>query len=262
MPHIASTDGTAIGFQREGMGPPLVLVHGTSASAKRWARVLPLLREHFTVYAIDRRGRGESGDAAAYDIEREVEDVAAVANAVGASVDVLGHSFGAICSIEAALRIGNLHRLVVYEPPMPVEGLPAGSNSDAMRRIEACMARNDREGVLTIFFREMNGMPADQFEQFKQLPEWPLRVAAAHTLPRELQAVGAYRFDAARFAKLDVPVLLLLGGDSPASFRAAIDMVAGALPNGRTVVLPGQRHVAMDTAPELFVQEVLAFLKA
>lgn len=260
MPNIASTDGTVINFEREGVGPPLLLVHGTSASAKRWARVLPLLRGHFTVYAMDRRGRGESGDAAAYDVAREFEDVAAVANAIGERVDVLGHSFGAICCIEAALRIDSLRRLILYEPPMPVANFPAAPDSDAMRRLEACMTQGDREGVLTIFFREMNGMPAEQFEQFQQMPEWPRRIAAAHTLPRELQAVDSYRFDAARFTRMEVPVLLMLGGDSHDYFRAAIGMVAAALPNARTTVLPGQRHVAMDTAPELFAQEVLAFL--
>lgn len=261
MPTIASTDGTAISFEREGAGPPLLLVHGTSASGKRWARVLPRLQEAFTVYTMDRRGRGASSDAAAYDVAREFEDVAAVANAIDAPVNLLGHSFGAMCSIEAALQVKQLRRLVLYEPPMPVHGSPAAPDSDNMQRLEACMRAGDREGVLAIFFREMNGMPAAQFEQFKTLPEWTARLAAAHTLPRELQAVDSYRFDAARFARLEVPVLLMLGGDSSDYFRAAIDMVAAALPNARKTVLPGQRHVAMDTAPDLFVDEVLAFLR-
>jgi pimeloyl-ACP methyl ester carboxylesterase len=261
MPSILSRDGTVIAFERTGSGPPLVLVHGTSASGRRWARVLPQLQQRFTVFAVDRRGRGESGDAAAYDVEREVDDVAAVVECIGESVDLLGHSFGAICSLEAALRTKHLRRLVLYEPPIPVDGSPAAPESDTMRRLEACLREGDREGVLTIFFREMNGMPAAQFEQFKQLPEWPVRLAAAHTLPRELQAVDSYRFDAARFGKLDVPVLLMLGGDSSAYFSGAIDMIAAALPNARKTVLPGQRHVAMDTAPDLFALEVLAFLR-
>ena len=48
----------------------------------RWARLLPELEQHFTVYAIDRRGRGGSGDAVEYVIEREFEDVAAVVDAI------------------------------------------------------------------------------------------------------------------------------------------------------------------------------------
>ena len=69
-----------------------------------------------------------------------------------------------------------------------------------------------------------------------------------------------YQFDAKRFTNLTVPILLLLGGDSPAFFGAAIEALAAVLPNSRTVVLPGQQHIAIDTAPELFAREVLAFL--
>jgi pimeloyl-ACP methyl ester carboxylesterase len=55
--------------------------------------------------------------------------------------------------------------------------------------------------------------------------------------------------------------LLLLGGDSPPFARQAIEMVDAALPNSRVVILPGQQHIAMDTNPELFVREVLQFLR-
>jgi peptide-methionine (S)-S-oxide reductase len=83
MATITSKDGTRIAYSRSGSGPPLVLVHGTTADHTRWARVLPELEPHFTVYAMDRRGRGGSGDAADYAIEREFEDVAAVVDAIG-----------------------------------------------------------------------------------------------------------------------------------------------------------------------------------
>ena len=49
-----------IAYQRAGQGPPLVLVHGTADDHNRWLPLLPALAEHFTVYALDRRGRGGS----------------------------------------------------------------------------------------------------------------------------------------------------------------------------------------------------------
>jgi pimeloyl-ACP methyl ester carboxylesterase len=70
----------------------------------------------------------------------------------------------------------------------------------------------------------------------------------------------AYRFEPERFKNLHVPTLLLLGGDSPQFFRAAIEALNAALPNSRIVVLPGQQHIAIDTAPDLFAREVLTFL--
>jgi pimeloyl-ACP methyl ester carboxylesterase len=70
----------------------------------------------------------------------------------------------------------------------------------------------------------------------------------------------SYHFDPAKFAKLQVPTLLLLGGDSPSSARQAVELVDSALPDSRIVVMPGQQHVAMDMDPELFLREVLQFL--
>jgi len=100
---IVSRDGTTIGVWRSGDGPPLVLVHGAAADHSRWAPVLPALEQRFTVLAIDRRGRGASGDAGDYEIEREYEDLAEVVASVGEEAAVLGHSYGGICALECAL---------------------------------------------------------------------------------------------------------------------------------------------------------------
>src|SRR5262245_17922096 len=113
-----SKDGTPIGFERSGKGPPLVLVHGTSADHTRWKPLLPELESRFTLYAVDRRGRGGSGDASTYSVEREFEDIAAVVDAVGEPSFLLGHSYGAVCALEASLRTHNVRKLVLYEPPI------------------------------------------------------------------------------------------------------------------------------------------------
>jgi pimeloyl-ACP methyl ester carboxylesterase len=79
-----------------------VLIHGAAADHNRWAPVLSALEERFTVFAIDRRGRGRSGDATDYALEREYHDVVAVVESAGEGVSVLGHSYGGICALEAA----------------------------------------------------------------------------------------------------------------------------------------------------------------
>ena len=92
MTRAVSADGTEIAYWSSGEGPPLVLVHGATADHNRWRPLLPYLEPRRTVLAVDRRGRGESGDAPDYHIAREFEDVAAVVDAVaeasGAAVDV------------------------------------------------------------------------------------------------------------------------------------------------------------------------------
>jgi pimeloyl-ACP methyl ester carboxylesterase len=258
MDAVISTDGTNIAFRRSGDGPPLVLVHGSTADHTRWANVLPELEKRFTVIAMDRRGRGESGDADAYSLEQEYDDVLAVVKAAGTGVSLLGHSFGALCAMEAALRVEGLRRLILYEPPFPVGDKPL-YRSDVPDQLEALLAEGDRETFLTVFFSKVAGVSDEQIAALRVDPSWNGRLAAAHTALREM-ADGDYHFDPIRFRKLDVPTLLLLGENSPAELTAPTHEVHAALPNSRIVVLEGQGHVAMTSAPALLLREVIAFL--
>jgi len=258
---VTSLDGTPIAYWRSGEGPPLVLVHGTTADHSRWTPVMSAFERRFTVCAIDRRGRGGSGDPDDYAIEREFEDVAAVVDSLGEPAFLLGHSYGALCALEAALLTRNVRKLVLYEPPMDVTGegiTPPG----IVERLEALLEASDRDGVVATMLHEAAGVPPEVVGYMRTLPVWQARVAAAHTIPRELRASEAsYRFEPERFGNLLVPTLLLIGGDSPAPYEEAEKAVAEALPNSRIVVMAGQGHVAMDTATDLFTTEVLRFLE-
>jgi pimeloyl-ACP methyl ester carboxylesterase len=253
-----SEDGTPIASWRGGVGPPLVLVHGAAADHTRWAPVLPALEERFTVLAIDRRGRGQSGDAGDYAIEREYEDMAAVVESAGKEVNLLGHSYGGICALEAALLTDRVRKLVLYEPPMGFLASPP----DVVHQLELLLQEGKRDELVACFMREVAGLPSDQVELLRSLPAWEARLAVAHTIPREERASREYVFDPVRFRELDVPTLFLEGGDSPAPFKAAGEAVREALPDCRVVVMPGERHAAMDTATALFNAEVLSFLEA
>jgi pimeloyl-ACP methyl ester carboxylesterase len=253
---VASRDGTLIAYEQGGRGPHLVLVHGTSANSLRWETVRPRLEEHFTVTRMDRRGRGDSGDRTEYAIEREFEDVAAVVNALDAPVLLFGHSFGAVCALEAAMRTDKLSGLVLYEAPV-CEG-ESLTSPDLLERLENLLATGDREGVLRTFLAEVPRVSPNEIEMLASSPAWPGRIAAAHTLPRELRSLNAYRLPE-QLGKLSIPVLLLLGGDSPPVFGRANAALEKTLPNSRSEVMPGQKHYAMDTAPELLVGAVLDF---
>ena len=260
MEKVLSRDGTSIAYQRSGSGKPLVLVHGTSGTSQRWAPVLPLLERHFTVYAMDRRGRGESGDGASpYSAQREFEDVAALVDAIGPGVNLFGHSYGAVCALEASLLTDRIDRLILYEPPIPLAGA-RGEDDGVLKKMEDLLAAGKREAVLDTFMRKMVRMSPADIKLSKSMAAWPARVAAAHTIPREILALREYSFDPVRFRAASVPTLLLLGGESPEHFRQALLLLESALPNSKTVVLPGERHVAMETAPELLAEAVSAFL--
>ena len=155
-----SPDGTVIGFTSTGSGRPLVLVHGGTADHHRWAPVLPLLEQGRRLHAVDRRGRGLSSDGAHYAIEREYEDVAAVVDALaresGGGVDVLAHSYGALCALGALALTPNTHRVVLYEPPLHAPGrIP----DEVLTELDSLIARGRNADAVAYFFRAVVGMP-------------------------------------------------------------------------------------------------------
>lgn len=261
---VVSRDGTEIACWRSGKGPPLVVVHGTPADHTRWRPLRPYLEPHATVHALDRRGRGASGDAPQYDLAREYEDVAAVVGAVAAAsgtpVDLYGHSHGGIVAFGAATLTSKIRRLVLYEGwPVPnpeVYALPPGLED----RLDALLAAGDRKAVVETLFRELELMSDEDLKAFKAAPSWPGRVAAAHTITREVRAETGARLDPELVGRITVPVLLLTGENSSDPSKADIEAVAAALPDARIVVLEGQEHVADVLVPEVFAEQLLAFL--
>ena len=255
--HVMSSDGTTIGVWCSGSGPALVLVHGTTADHTRWSRVIPGFSEHFSVYAMDRRGRGASGDSATYSIEQEGRDIAAVVDQASRPRTLLGHSYGGLCSLEAALLV-ELDRLILYEPPLPV-GIQIAS-ADTIATLDDLIARGRREDALLVFFREVVRAPEQQVEMLRAHASWPSRVAAAHTVLREVRLEHSYHPHLERFRRLDVSTLLLLGGESPPFLRTATERLHEILPHSRIHEIAGQRHLAMDAVPDEFVRVVSEFL--
>jgi pimeloyl-ACP methyl ester carboxylesterase len=258
---VTSPDGTRIAFWRSGQGPPLLLVHGATADhTTTWRLVLPELERRFTVYAMDRRGRGGSGDGTAYELRLEAEDVQSVVDSAGRPVGVLGHSYGALCALEAALLTSNVRRLVLYEG-VPLRGASL-YRPGVVERLGELLKSGDAEGMLVAMYRDVVEMPSDEIALMRsQRDAWAIRLRNAPTLARELDAERRYTFDFGRFRNMRAPALLLVGSDSPPRELQNARGVADGLPDAQVVVLPGQQHAAMHTAPELFVREVTRFLE-
>lgn len=258
MEYVTSADGTSIAYRRTGSGPPLVLVHGTGVDHHVWDDVVPLFAESYTVLAVDRRGRGESGDADGYSIRREFEDLETIAAAVEGPVRLLGHSYGAICAVGAAPGIGNLRRLVLYEPPLARD---EGSSTPPpeQRRMENLADRGEDEAILEIYWNDMRGEP-DQLERLKARSDYGQRVDAAPTLPREMDGRREYRPTPDTYPAVDVPTLLLTGSASREPLKRSVAVAADLFPNSRIVELEGYGHTAMNRGPERFTSAVLDFL--
>jgi pimeloyl-ACP methyl ester carboxylesterase len=258
---VTSTDGTPIAVFRSGDGPPLVLVHGTTADHTTWRAVGPLLAATHTVLAIDRRGRGASGDTPPHSIAREEEDVAAVAEhaavTIGRPMVVVGHSYGGRCALGAALLTATIDRLIIYEGP--VTRSTFGETEAMATELELLLAAGERPAVLETFMRQIVRMTDDEWAAFVASETYPLRVAAADTIPRELRTGVGSSAEVERFAAVHQPVLQIVGGASDARFIAAAQALAGVLPDSRLVVIDDARHAAHHTHPNEFVAAVTAF---
>jgi pimeloyl-ACP methyl ester carboxylesterase len=262
---VASRDGTEIGWWTSGEGPPLVLVHGAVADHTRWRPLLPYLEAHATVHAMDRRGRGASGDAPVYDLAREFEDVAAVVDAVaaaaGSAVALYGHSFGGLCAFGAAALTAGVGRLVLYEGWPPADPAARELPPGVGERLDALLAEGDHDTVVETMLREVARMPEPEIAALRAQPAWPARVAAAPTIVRELRALTRVALDPVWAARITVPTLLLTGSDSRDPFAADVRAVAAALPDARVVVIDGQLHVADVLDPVGFAGHLAGFLR-
>lgn len=255
---VASPDGTPIAFWWGGAGPPVLLVHGAMSDHRRW-RIAPLLQPRHTVYTMDRRGRGGSGDAQSWALQREVEDVAAViaevARRQNSQTDLLGHSLGGLLSLRASAEHPDVRRLVLYEPAINEAAQP----EDLRRRMQQFIDTGHPEDATRIMLREVVHMPEHEVAAMEALPSWPSRVAAAHTLPRELGV--PLRWDPSEGQQVKVPTLLILGADSPDVVQQGTRLVAEAVPDSTLVVLEGQQHIADQLIPEEFAGIVSDFLQ-
>ena len=246
--HVASSDGTRIAYRTSGSGDPILFVHGSSTSSADWVFVLPRLADRFTVVTMDRRGRGKSGDGPDYSLEREAEDVLAVLEAAGAEL-LVGHSYGALCSILAAERTDRLRRLVLYEPPIAV-------GEDRVSGLDELVAAGKLDVALERFLRAA-GTPDDQLEAIRSSAAWPVLLEAIPALPRELRAAAAWRHPR---GPIDVPALFLLGGETnnPA-YLDGLDDLQAVFPEACRETIPGQRHIAHVFAAAAFADLVAGF---
>ena len=244
--------------------PPLLLVHGATADHTTWRTVGPAFAETRPVYAVDRRGRGASGDAEAYRIEREFEDLATVAEALAAeagvaAIDVAGHSYGGRCALGASLLTPAIRRAVVYEGAPVPPGMSYRPPS-LVEAVRAAMDRGDREAALTTFLAGIVGMSDAELDAYRANPVWPARVEAAQTILREVEAESSPEASIEALGRVSVPVLLLLGSSSRSPFRIGTDALAARLAHAEIRVIEGAAHAAHHTHAREFVAAIEGFL--
>ena len=186
-------DGIPIAVFSGRRGPPIVLVHGATADHTTWRTSGPLLAARHTTHAIDRRGRGASGDGPA-----SLHDRARVRGPRRGRGRGRGRGGRAGRRRRALVRRPDRARGRAADgepsPPRLLRGRAAGCRARLPggrghgRRVEELVAAGDRDEALATFMREIVGMPEADLAAFRADPIWPRRAAAIDTTIRELRA--------------------------------------------------------------------------
>jgi len=243
---VMSADGTAIAYSQLGHGPALVLVDGALCFRQNGPTgdIAPLLASRFTVYAYDRRGRGESGDTPPYSIAREIEDLKAVIDRAGDSAFVFASSSGAALAMQGAAAGLPIRKLALYEPPIGVSRPGGPSLAESQQHIAALVAAGDRAGAVRYFLEALLGAPRFFVAAMPVLMPrtWSRNKSVAFTLPYDVGILSDRSLLSERAKKIGMPALIIGGAKSPAYMQEALPRIARALPSARTLLLPGQSH--------------------
>jgi pimeloyl-ACP methyl ester carboxylesterase len=266
MPHISAND-VELYYETTGEGDPLVLVHGGWSDHDNWQAVAAGLAERFLVVAYDRRGHGRSQRGDQGSRRDQEDDLAAVIEALGcAPAHVVGTSFGASIAIGLAARRPELVRSVVaHEPPLislvadDPEARPL--LEEVQRSIQAVLkrlARGDAEGGARQFVEEVALGPG----AWEQLPR-PLRetmIDAAPAFVAEQQDPDWAGVDLLELARVDVPVLLTQGDQSPPWFFGIVAKLAELVEGATVRTYLGAGHAPHLTHPDDYLATVTDFL--
>jgi pimeloyl-ACP methyl ester carboxylesterase len=255
---VRSADGTRIAYERHGEGLPVVVIGGIFCDRQRMAELADGLAEYFSVVNYDRRGRGESGDTAPYAVDREIEDLAALIDAVGGSAMVYGHSSGAGLALRAVAAGLRVTRLVLHEPPYGPEDAESRASAESLaRRVRTAVAADRCGDAIAEFFRVLGLSPG----VVEALRTNPAMLAVARTMPYDFEVMGDFTggtIPEALVRSIDVPTLVLAGGVSAGFLRSTAERIASLLPQGTLAILEGHDHDAPGEVVAPVVTEFLA----
>jgi len=271
-------NGTELHYLEQGAGEPLVLVHGSLSDFRSWMLQVEAFSAQYRVIAYSRRYHYPNTwpeDGPEYSVELHAADLAALIEALGLGpARLVGHSFGAMTSLLAALHHPELvSRLVLAEPPiLPwLERLPDGAPlqaafvADTLEPALRAFESGKMELGLQTFIDGVAGRGA-----YERIPPvmHALQMDNARELKAEMEAWGRHGMRRGYFAdpscaslgRLRIPALLMGAERSPIWFHLILDELERCLPQARRVSIPNASHSMASGNPPAFNDAVLSFL--
>ena len=237
---VTSVDGTTIRHLARGRGPVVVCLHGALGTALSLLPLSNYLAEDFALVFVNLRGHGTSGwGQSPPSIDRHVEDVLAVVDAVGPVDALFGYSYGAVIALETALADPEcVTKLVVYEPPLPVT-YPIPDPT----LIESALADGRYEELILQAAAEGGaGLSPAEIAAIRDNPLWPSKVAHAPTLVPTMAVLSGLAPTVEQYRRVALPTKVIVGTASASYLREAAALLAGVLPDVTREQLDGQGH--------------------
>jgi pimeloyl-ACP methyl ester carboxylesterase len=257
----AQVNGIRLYYEEHGSGAPILCIHAAGSSALMWADAIEELARHGRVIAYDRRGCTRSERPDPYErtsVAEQADDAAALLDALAAApAVVIGRSYGGAVAIDLALRYPDRVRALALLEGDALGLSPAGLEwTKAIRdRLREVAAQDGVDAVYEALIGEFLGEGA-----WDSFPDEVRRILTENgpVLLAELGYVEEAMPDAAAFATIEVPALLVAASGSPPEQREMTEAMAGVLPNARTALVAGG-HLIDPAGPEVlaFVDEVL-----
>lgn len=262
---VTSADGTQIAYDRYGDGPALIMVSGALGyrKFKKFEQIATTLSEHCTVVNYDRRGRGDSGEAGPVSAQHEVDDIAALIEAVGGQASLWGWSSGGAVALRAAAADIGVEKLVVYETPFKTDPEAKYPLDDYGARLDEIVAAGDRMRAAKHFMRNGIGIPAPFVAVMGLMPMFRRFAANGHTLTFDYAALGDHNMHgsplrAEEWTTVTCPTLVTYGAKTASNLKHASQSLAEVLPNATLRELPGQNHNISPAAMVPVLAEVVA----
>jgi esterase len=241
--------------------PALLIVHGLFGSARNWRVVAQHLADTRAVVTVDLRNHGESPRDPDHSYPAMAADLAEVITAIGAPMDVLGHSMGGKAAMMLALTRPDLVRRLIVADIAPVAyahdntghvtAMQALSRDNLTTRAEADrrLAAHIPDPGLRAFFLQSLDLKSTP-------PRWRLNLPV---LGDQMPLIVGWPDVAGIF---DHPTLFLTGGKSTYVLPEHRPIIRAMFPKSRFAKLPDAGHWLHADSPRAFEETVAVFLTA
>ena len=261
---LRDANGVGLFVEDSGAGDPLVLVHGSWDDRSVFGMLAAELQDRFRVVSYDRRGHTDSEDGDQPGTRRaDEDDLAALIEVLDlAPAHVVGNSFGGSIALGLAVRRPELFRtLAVHEPPLlalAADHPGVAEAGGALGPVLEMIDRGEGEAAARFFVENIAIGPGG----WDMLPAEKRAAIAANagTFAEEPRDPDGFAIDVGALARLELPLLVTGGTESPPFFDAINARVADAAPSAERKTLEGAGHVPHETHPAEYAQLIASFI--